>query len=120
MKRMASKHSQSDTLVAELADIRNRLDDIERRIGATPLPQVHRVLRWFDRVSDELVGSAPILGVKLVDLQRMFGVEPDNPMYDCYPVTPTQASQIQACVDAPILLDKYDYFVEADAVARPA
>jgi len=103
-------------LTAELAELRSRLDQIERDIRDDPQPRVCRVMRWFDRSSDELVGSAPIRGIHLTELQRMFGVEPDDPMYDCYPVTPTQASQLQACVDVPILLDKYDYFVEADAI----
>jgi len=40
-------------------------------------------------------------------------------MYDCYPVTASAASQLQAFVDVPIDLEKYDYFVETDAIGSP-
>lgn len=116
IKHMGTKRDQHGTVTAELAELRSRIDEIERRIEDDQQPGVCRVVRWFDRTTDELVGSAPIHGIELGDLQRMFGVGPDDPMYDCYAVTPVQASQLQAYVDAPMLLDRYDYFVEADAL----
>jgi hypothetical protein len=75
-----------------------------------------RVLRWFDRQTDEFVGSAPLHGISLTMLQPLFNVDAGDPMYDCFRLGPSQASQLQAFVDVPIQLDRYEYFLEVDAV----
>ena len=77
---------------------------------------VHYVLRWFDRKSDEMVGSAPLRGIDLATLRQLFDRPKADPMYDCYPVTARQTPRLQPGVDAPIQPDRYDYFVEADAI----
>lgn len=106
-------------LVAEREKLDEEFHQLSSQVlGLSPM-KVRRVLRWFNRSTEELAGSAPIHGPSLMELQRMFRVEPDDPMYDCYPLESAQASQLQAYVDAPIRLNDYDYFVEADAVCEP-
>ena len=85
----------------------------ERKVKA---PRVIRIVRWFDRNTDKIVGSAPLRGISLESLQRMFGIDRKDPMYDCSPITESQATQLQAFLDVPLQLDRYDYFVEADAI----
>lgn len=96
------------------------LERIERELvaaQASAIPDVRRLLRWYDRRSDELVGSAPLQHIELPALQRIFGLAADDPMYNAYPVTAREASQLQAYVDVPLQLDRHDYFIEADAIS---
>lgn len=116
---LRSLREQLETLSQQRDRLEADLQRLERDLAATPSDGVRRVLRWFDRESDELVGSAPLRGIGLPTLQQMFDVPSDNPMYDCFPVTPSQASQLQAYVDVPIELNRFDYFVEADATELP-
>lgn len=117
---MTAERNRQD-LVSALADVRAQLREIEtkfegfaQRLECSPV-NVHRILRWFNREDDELVGSAPLHGINLTDLRRLFDVKDDDPMVDCYRVNAAHASQLQAYVDVPLLIDRYDYFVEADA-----
>lgn len=75
---------------------------------------VRRVIRWFNRDTDELAGSAPMLNLDLRALQAMYDRPSDDPMYDCYPIGPIQATQLQAYVGVPIDLTRYDYFIESE------
>ena len=102
---------------------RKRLDEqLERLLSSithlTPpeTAPVVRVLRWFNRETEELAGSAPLKNIDLPRLQRMFRAKADDPMYDCFEVTTIEAGQLQVHVDVPIELEKYHYFVEADAL----
>jgi hypothetical protein len=76
---------------------------------------VVRMLRWYERAPhDQLVGETAI-NAELDELQVLFGVTAVNPMYDCWPVGPTQAAVISAAAGVPVDLSHFDYFVEADA-----
>jgi hypothetical protein len=55
-----------------------------------------------------------IRGLELGDLQRLFGVHDE--MYDCHPVREEQVDALERATGATLDLDRYDYFVEADAV----
>jgi hypothetical protein len=75
------------------------------------------MLRAFERdPRDDLVGEWEIAGVSLAELQELFGVAPDNPMYDSFPVTEAQSAPLQRATGIEIDLHHYDYFVDADAV----
>ena len=77
---------------------------------------VTRMIRWFQKdPGEEFVGEATLRDVDLGELQRLFSVPRDNPMYESYPVRQEHVSTLQAHVDVPIELDRYEYFVEADA-----
>ena len=80
-------------------------------------PKVNRVLRWFDREGDDLVGEKIISNVDLEDLQQLFKIDPENPMYDCYPVeSAEQLSYLQNLLNFGLDTESYDYFVECDMV----
>lgn len=75
--------------------------------------RINRTLTYFSKETDELVGEVPLAGIDLAGLQRIFHVEPDDPMYECYVVGPAHVLAIQPHVSETIDLDQYDYFVEA-------
>jgi hypothetical protein len=81
------------------------------------MAQVRRMLRAFERKpGDGLLGEWPIQCLSLADLQAMFGVEIDDPMYECYPVTETHVAALSAATGTNLDVMAYDSFVEADAV----
>ena len=80
-------------------------------------PKVTRVLRWFEKEGENLVGETTITNVNLECLQKLFGISSDNPMYDCYLVESfEQINYLQKIVDFELDLNSYNYFVECDQV----
>jgi|GEM_PF-6868491 len=68
---------------------------------------------WFDKGCDGLIGLSPLKGVTLSDLQVLFNVDSDNPMYDAYPVeTSEQIRFVESQLQHPLNLYSYEYFVE--------
>ena len=78
-----------------------------------------RSLTWFDKRNDEWVGEVRLRGVKLPQLQKLFAVPSDNPMYDCFKLEKKHATLVQKWSGVPIDLKRYDYFVECSAVTAP-
>jgi hypothetical protein len=64
---------------------------------------------------DALVGEWPMEGISLAELQEMFGLPMDEPLYDSYPVRLGDVPRIQETVSHQIDLEARDYFVEARA-----
>ncbi|MEO8900151.1 MAG: hypothetical protein ABI488_01040 [Polyangiaceae bacterium] len=106
------------------------VDDFEGTVGAVRFvartveeittsvrTDVTRWLRWFDLVDDSLAGESVLAKASLPELQDLFGVDRDNPMYDCFPVDAKHVQYLQSLVAVPIELARFAYFVEADAVA---
>lgn len=80
-------------------------------------PTVNRVLRWFKKEGDDLVGEKIISNVNLEHLQKLFGIDSENLMYDCYPVeSAEQLSYLQNLLNFKLDIKFYDYFVECDMV----
>jgi len=83
----------------------------------TPEPKVERVLRWFEKEGNNLVGEQVLDDVKLEQLQELFGISSENPMYDCYRVeTSEQIEYFQKLLNFQLDIESYEYFVECDAV----
>jgi hypothetical protein len=67
---------------------------------------------------DALVGEWPLEGISLAELQEVFGLPVDEPLYDSYPVRAGDVPRLQETVSHQIDLEARDYFVEARA-GRP-
>lgn len=76
--------------------------------------EVVRYLRWYDKTSERLAGELQH-DVPLAKLQALFGVPTENIMYDCWPVTEREAVVLRGLLNVELQLDKFDYFVEANA-----
>lgn len=81
-----------------------------------PEKNVVRILTKFQKAGDDLLDEFELEGVELQELQVLFQEPPDEPMYDCYPVSKTQAKSLQKYVNEKIDVASYDYFVECYAV----
>ncbi len=75
-----------------------------------------RVIRWYDKESEKLVGEFVLKAVNLADLQNLFGESKVNLMVDSYPISTTQASYLQKYIDQAIKLESFDYYLECDAI----
>jgi hypothetical protein len=79
-----------------------------------------RVIRWFEKDGDALVGELRLSEFDLSKLQRLFNISKDNPMYDCYPIkTKRQIQHFKKITNHPIDTRAYDYFLECDAIELP-
>ncbi len=71
------------------------------------------IVIWFEEGSETLVCSTPLTEATLSDLQQLFGLESDNPMYDSYPVqTLEQIRFIESRLEYQLNLYLYEYFIE--------
>ena len=75
-----------------------------------------RYLRWYVKVGDAAIGDEDLEGINLKELQCLFNVPSDNPMYDCWEVNNEHLRVLQSHVRHSIDLGKFDYFVEASAI----
>ena len=80
------------------------------------MAEVRRMVYWFDKASDSFVGKAELHDITLLELQRMFNVPADNPMYDCWPIYAEHLGALMPHLAVPVDVDRYAYFVEADAI----
>lgn len=73
-----------------------------------------RVIRYFDKVDESYVGEVQ-LDVPLSLLQEFFGIDADNPMYDCYPIEKTQEAFFKKHSSIDFDFERFEYFLEYDA-----
>ena len=73
-----------------------------------------RVIRYFDKVDESYIDEV-LLDVPLVLLQELFGVDADNPMYDCYPIGETHEAFFKNYSEINFNFDRFEYFLEYDA-----
>lgn len=94
----------------------NTVDTIDAK---TSEPKVERVLRWFEKKESNLVGEKVLDNIKIEQLQHLFKISPDNPMYDCYPVeTSEQIEYFQKLLNFQLDPQSYEYFIECDAASN--
>lgn len=99
----------------------SKLPDKKNKTNKASKPIVNRVLRWFEKEGDELIGEKKIDNISLESLQKLFGIDSENPMYDCYPVeSAEQINYLQNLVNFDLDIESYDYFIECDFVQSEA
>jgi hypothetical protein len=77
--------------------------------------KVIRVLRWYEKDGDALIGERMLNNINLSELQKLFGEPKDNLMFECYPITQLQARFLQRTLKQSFDLRSYAYFLECDA-----
>jgi len=75
-----------------------------------------RMLRWFEKKGNQLVGESPLPNIELTELQELFQEDSDNLMFECYEIGPQQADYFQQKLNQPLDLESYDYFIDCDAL----
>lgn len=76
--------------------------------------QITRLIRWYDKQGEDLKGELELGEVPVEELQTLFGESSENPMYDCYPITPNNVSFFQELAKQDLRFDLYDYFLECE------
>jgi hypothetical protein len=77
------------------------------------MQKVERVLRWWDKKTEELVGEIPLTAFTLAELQQIFGVPRSDPMYDVFDVNEAHAKRLQSRIEHTIDCSAYDYSVHS-------
>lgn len=72
------------------------------------------IIRYFSKADESYIGDIKIPTISLHTLQSIFGLSKKNPMYDSYPVTDNELSQLSKYVDLKLDFHKYDYFLELE------
>ena len=79
------------------------------------MSNTRRYLQWYDKVTEFSVNNENLKGITLPELQELFNVSSNDPMYDCWEVKEKHIEILQKHVKHSIELDKYDYFIESSA-----
>lgn len=80
-------------------------------------PKVKRVVRWYAKHGDNFVGEKVLDNVKLSNLQQLFKINSDNPMYDCYPIVSLeQKKYIEINFNIKLNTNLYEYFMECEPI----
>jgi hypothetical protein len=76
---------------------------------------LERLVRCFDKQTEELAKELPLRGTTLQQLQEIFSVPVDDPMYDCFPIERRHVQKLEPFLSEHIDLEHCHCFVECDA-----
>lgn len=71
-----------------------------------------RIIRCYSKVDESLILEVTIPDIDLRVLQDAFGIDTDNPMYDCYPIGSTQVAVLNTWCKSKIDYLNYDCLLE--------
>ena len=75
-----------------------------------------RMIRWYEKEGNQLIGELSLPNIELAELQKLFQENPNNLMFEGYAIGPRQADYFQQKVKQKLNLDEYDYFIDCDAL----
>ncbi len=78
--------------------------------------KVNRVIRWYEKDDNALIGETLLKGFSLEELRDIFKEPTDSPMFFSYQLTETQVSYFHRKLKFGFDLDAYEYFLECDAI----
>ncbi len=114
---MPTKDYQTEFLINPNLSTEQTVDTFSNKTQRISKPKIERVLRWFKKEEDDLVGEKNISNINLKHLQKLFGIDSENPMYDCYLVEfAEQINYLQNILNFELNTKSYDYLVECDMV----
>jgi len=80
-------------------------------------PVIQRVVRWYAKCGNDFIGEKVLDNVNLSYLKKLFRVESNNPMYECYPIESFEhKNYLEKAFNLKIHIELYDYFIECDAI----
>ncbi|PZU96487.1 MAG: hypothetical protein DCE90_09200 [Pseudanabaena sp.] len=78
--------------------------------------KVERLIRWYEKVGNSLIGERVLKGISLSDLQKLLSEPSDSPMFFTYELTTEQVKYFQQYLEQDFDTNAYDYFLECDAL----
>ena len=76
---------------------------------------IKRVITYFKKSSDDesLVGEIPLPeNIDISRLQKIFRVDENNPLYECYPIGLEESEYFTDTFDISFDFDNFEYFAE--------
>lgn len=73
---------------------------------------INRVIRGYDRNNDNFVVELSLAHISLDVLQKIFNIEEENPMYDCYPIGMNEYRELKLFLKDDLDFRSLDYFLE--------
>ncbi|KZL00450.1 MULTISPECIES: hypothetical protein [unclassified Pseudovibrio] len=75
-----------------------------------------RLIRYFDKATEEERGSLFLINPDLKELQTIFAEPETQPMYDCWPIDSEKARLLRKFVSEDFVFDfsRHEYFLEYD------
>lgn len=74
--------------------------------------QVERLVGVFDKKTDRYIRTYKLSPFNLKEVQKIFGQEPGNLMYYCYPITEREAPYFRKKYGLRFHFKKHEYFLE--------
>jgi hypothetical protein len=78
--------------------------------------KVNRLLRWYEKNGNALIGETVLRGFSLTELQHIMNELTDSPMFFSYQLTDKQIGCFQRKLKQTFDLNAYEYFLECDAI----
>jgi hypothetical protein len=79
------------------------------------MSKVKRLITVFEKGDDEfLKDEIELSNPSLPELQSLFSIDSDNPMYDCFEITEKEAPYFKEKFNIQIDLNKYIYYLECN------
>ena len=79
---------------------------------------VTRYISYFHKSGEDesLVGEIPLSSrVDVARLQKLFGLESDNPLYDCYPIDESVSEYFSTEFKIEFDFEKFEYLLECNS-----
>lgn len=73
------------------------------------------VIRYFEKSDESYVGEVNCSHINLTQLQKIFGLKSDNPMYDSFLIEGPQMKILSRHLNINFNSNNYDYFLEFDS-----
>jgi hypothetical protein len=82
------------------------------------MTKIVRLITCFEKEGDDLVYeiALPQEKLHLSELQKLYGIASENPMYDCYPINSNNSYFFIEMINQKFDFEKYDYYLQSYAV----
>ncbi|WP_068082662.1 DUF7683 domain-containing protein [Polycladidibacter stylochi] len=73
-----------------------------------------RLIKAYDKKTEKLLAQTELKNISLQELQRIFHVQENNPMFDGWEVTPNHTEYFSTFITDDFIFNftEFDYFVE--------
>jgi len=82
------------------------------------MTKIRRYIGCFYRYGKDetIIEEIDLPDIPLAELQELFSVPKNNPMYDCWDITPEHVAFFQNKINIEFNFDRYEYFLETSSI----
>lgn len=89
-----------------------RVDELSKR--GFEVSSIKRVITVFEKSDELMKDEFELVNTDLVELQMLFSIERDNPMYDCFEITENEAEYFENKFNIHFDFEKKVYYLECN------